>query len=233
MLKKWLNTIQCIDCLEGLSKIDDKSIDLIITDPPYGISREINCKNQKIGTSAKLNFNFGDWDKLDIAWFNMAVKKTRGWLITFCAKKDIGLFWNILENNKFKAIDCLCWVKPDPLPFNCKSKFVNAWEAIVVGKLAGSKWNSKYQHNILRYQAPKNKSRIHPTQKPIDLIKTLIELTTNEKDIVLDPFIGSGTTAIACKMINRNYIGFEKSKEYCEAAEKRIHTFKYQEKLFK
>lgn len=223
MLKKWLNTIQCIDCREGLKKIQNNSIDLIIADPPYGISRELNCKNQRLGTTAKLNFDFGEWDKFDKEWFEIAIKKTKGWIITFCAKKDIGIYWNILEKNRFVAIDALAWLKPDPLPLNAKSKFLNAWEALVVGKKPGAYWGSRYFPNILKFQAPKGKDRIHPTQKPLGLIKKLIELTTKKGDIVLDPFMGSGTTAVACKQLGRNFIGFEISKEYCELAKKRLN----------
>jgi len=195
---------------------------LIITDPPYGISRELNCKGQRLGTTAKLNFNFGEWDKLNNDWFDIALKKTRGWMMTFCAKKDIGFFINSLEKNGFIAVDVLVWQKPDPIPLNAKSRFLNAWEAIVIGKKPGAIWNSTYEHNIIKFQAPKGKNRFHPTQKPVELIKKLINLTTNAGDIVLDPFMGSGTTAVACIEANRNYIGFEISKEYWEQSMNRI-----------
>jgi DNA modification methylase len=224
-MNNWINTIQNIDCLDGFKKIPDKSIGLIITDPPYGISRDLNCKNQRLGTTAKLNFNFGDWDQFNKKWFDVAIKKTHGWIITFCAKKDIGFYWDILEKNDFKAIDAMVWQKPDPVPLNAKSKFLNAWEAMVVGKRAGAHFNSKYQHNIFKYQAPKGKSRIHETQKPVKLIEELIILTTKKGDLVLDPFMGSGTTAVACINSDRKYIGFEIDKKYYKQSLDRIkHT---------
>jgi len=224
MIKKWMDTIQCIDCVIGLKKIPDSSIDLVIADPPYGISRELNCKNQRLGRTAKLNFNFGEWDKFNREWLEIAVKKTKGWIISFCAKKDIGIYWDILEKNGFIAIDSLVWQKPDPLPLNAKSRFLNAWEAIIVGKRSGAHWGSTYAHNIFKYQAPKGKERIHPTQKPLGLIRDLIKLTTRKGDIVLDPFMGSGTTAVACKNLGRHYIGFEIDKKYCEQAIKRVNS---------
>lgn len=224
MIETLLNNIQCVDCKIGMEELPDHSIDLIIADPPYGISRDLNCKNQKLGSTAKLNFDFGEWDKFDKEWFEIAINKTKGWIITFCAKKDIGYYWDILEINKFVAIDSLAWVKPDPVPLNAKSKFLNAWEPIVVGKRPGAYWGSKYFPNILKYQAPKNKTRIHPTQKPLELIKKLIELTTKENDIVLDPFMGSGTTAVACKELNRRYIGFEISNEYYKLSQERLNN---------
>jgi len=232
MLKKWLNTIQNIDCMEGFKKIPDNSIDLIIADPPYGISRELNCKNQRLGTTAKLNFNFGEWDKFNEEWFEIAIMKVKGWIVTFCAKKDIGKYWEILENNNFIAVDSLAWIKPDPLPLNAKSKFVNAWESIVVGKKSGAYWGSNYFQNVLKFQAPKGKERIHPTQKPVGLIKNLIELTTKKGGIVLDPFMGSGTTAVACKQTGRCFIGFEISKEYYELAKERLKRVEEKAELF-
>lgn len=220
--KEWVNTIQNMDCVQGMSHIPDGTFDLVITDPPYGISKELNCKGQKLGTSAKLDFNFGEWDKFSKEWFEMGIHKTKGWMVTFCAKKDVGYFIDRLEQEGFIAVDVIVWQKPDPLPLNAKSRFLNAWEAIVVGKKPGAVWNSNYEHNIIKFQAPKGKNRFHPTQKPIGLIKKLIELTTNEGALILDPFMGSGTTAVASIETKRNYVGFEISKEYHSKSLERI-----------
>ena len=217
-----LNKIYCMDCMDGLKKLPDMSAHLLIADPPYGISRQLNCKGQRLGTTAKLNFDFGEWDELNMHWVGEALKKTKGWAIIFCAKKDIGKYWDILEKNKFIAIDALVWQKPDPVPLNGKSKFLNAWESAVIGKRNGSYWGGYCTHNIIKYQAPKGKNRIHPTQKPLGLIKELIKLTTKQNHTVLDPFMGSGTTAVACKLLGRKYIGFEINKDYCKSAEARL-----------
>ena len=219
-----LNQIICGDAVVELQKLPNESVDLIVTDPPYGISRELNCKGQRLGTTAKLNFNFGEWDTFNKDWFEIALKKTRGWMMTFCAKKDVGFFIDGLEKSGFIAIDVLVWQKPDPIPLNAKSRFLNAWEAVVIGKKPGAIWNSNYEHNIIKVQAPKGKSRIHPTQKPVELIKKLINLTTKEGDVVLDPFMGSGTTAVACLEAKRNYIGFEVSKQYWKQSLERIEN---------
>lgn len=228
----WVNTIQNMDCLEGLKALPDDSVDLIIADPPYGISRDLNVKGKRLGTTAILDFNYGEWDKFDKEWFELALKKTKSWIFTFCAKKDVGLFWTDLEDSGYKAIDVLVWQKPDPIPLNAKSKFLNAWEAIVVGKKNGGTWNSNYQHNIIKVQAPKGKERIHPTQKPVELIRQLIELTTDKGGLVLDPFMGSGTTAVAAKATGREFIGFEISKQYWKQANERLNNFKPTQHLF-
>lgn len=226
MLPKFIDQILNIDCLQGMKKIKDKSVDLVLADPPYGISREINTKGKRIGNSGILDFNFGKWDILDETWIDLAIQKTKGWFISFSSKRDIGLYWEHLEKNKFIAIDSLVWVKPDPLPFNAKSRFVNSWEAIIVGKRAGATWNSNYFTDVLNFHSPKNKDRVHPTQKPLGLIIKLIELTTNVGGVVLDPFMGSGTTAVAAKILNRHFIGFEINKKYYNISLKRLNSQK-------
>ncbi len=232
MLKKHgdlvLNRIYNSDGVKGLDKIPDSSIDLLITDPPYGISQKLNCKGQKLGTTAKLDFDYGKWDQSwqdneqFIKWADVALKKVKGWAIIFCAKQDISKYWSYFEKHGFKAIDVIVWQKPDPIPLNGKSKLLNAWESAIIGKKNSAFFGGYCTHNIFKYQAPKGKSRVHPTQKPLGLFKELIELTTQENAIVLDIFMGSGTTGIACKQLNRNYIGFETNKKYCMDAKKSI-----------
>lgn len=226
-----LNKILIEDCVKGMEKIPNNSIDLIVADPPYGISRDLNCKNKRLGSTARLNFNYGDWDKFNEEWFDIALDKTKGWIMTFCAKKDIGFYWNKLENKGFVAIDTLVWQKPDPVPFNAKTRFLNAWEAIVVGKRPGAHWASNYMHNIFKYQAPKNSERMHPTQKPVRLIEELILLTTKKGNIVLDPFMGSGTTAVAAIQTERFYIGFEIDRNYAKLAKERLRNLNYNLKI--
>ena len=233
VLDSLLNKIHNIDCMKGMKAIPDSSIQLLIADPPYGISKTLNCKGQKLGSTAKIDFDFGDWDTDNgqnfTEWCKEGLKKTSGWAIIFCAKKDIGVYWNHMEKLHFKAIDSIVWQKPDPIPLNGKSKLLNAWESAVIGKRGGAYFGGYCTHNIFKYQAPKGKTRIHPTQKPLDLIAKLIELTTRENDIVFDPFIGSGTTAIACKKLNRQFIGFDNNLEYCNMAKKRLTSFKKQD----
>jgi site-specific DNA-methyltransferase (adenine-specific) len=219
---KLINKIHNMDCIKGLKKIPNNSVDLMIADPPYGISRTLNCKGQKLGTTAKLDFDFGDWDVLNMDWCIEGLKKTKGWAVIFCAKRDLGKYWDILEKMKFVGIDAVVWQKPDPIPLNGKTKFLNAWETAIIGKRSGSYFGGYCTHNIFKYQAPKGKTRFHPTQKPLKLIQEIIELTTPEKGLVLDPFMGSGTTAVASKLSNREYIGFEIDSKYCKQARLRV-----------
>ena len=228
-----LNRIHCMDCMDGFKKIPDRSVHLLLADPPYGISRELNCKGQRLGTTAKLNFDFGEWDKLDNKWVGEALKKTKGWAVIFCAKRDIGRYWELLEKEGFIGIDALVWQKPDPVPLNGKSKFLNAWESAIIGKRNSAFWGGYCTHNIIKCQAPKGKDRIHPTQKPLKLIQELIRLTTKENDIVLDPFMGSGTLPVVAKMHGRKFIGIDNNEEFVDLSNKRLALASKEEKLSK
>ena len=113
----------------------------------------------------------------------------------------------IRKKNYLSSIETILWVArfADKCPFTFNFK------------------KQKEMHNLITMQTCCGKERTkHPTQKPVKLIKHLLEIHSNPNDIILDPFLGSGTTAVACKELNRRYIGIEQSKEYCKIAEERI-----------
>ena len=107
VLDSLLNKIHNIDCMKGMKAIPDSSIQLLIADPPYGISKTLNCKGQKLGSTAKIDFDFGDWDTDNgqnfTEWCKEGLKKTSGWAIIFCAilvvLKKILVFIGIIWKN--------------------------------------------------------------------------------------------------------------------------------------
>ena len=138
--------------------------------------------------------------------------------MTFCAQAQIGEYCQILQDHKFVAVGTIVWQKTNPVPFNHKYKPVNAWEALVVGKRPGTKFNGKMVHNVFLYKSPSPQQRIHPTQKPLDLIKRLVELFSNEGELVFDPFAGSATTLIAAATMNRKALSYERDPAIFEPA---------------
>ena len=136
----------------------------------------------------------------------------------FCnyATRKVGFHYN----------NSIAMVKSNPLPSFAKSNYRNAFElAFFVSKGKPSALNflsQKRMHNVYYHQIGSTKETKHPTEKPVNLFKKLILLSSNEEDFVLDPFMGSGTTAIASMQTNRNYIGFEMDDEYIEEINKRI-----------
>ncbi len=219
------------DGIDGAGQLSDKSIDLVLTDPPYGISKGYTCETQvprrlrKDGTDFIMpKGNFGDWDKpiSPCEWTEMVLPKVRGWFVTFCAQAQIGEYCEILQDHKFVAVGTLVWQKTNPVPFNHRYKPINAWEALVIGKRSGTKFNGHVVHNVFIHKSPSPQQRIHTTQKPLPLIKRFVQLFSSKGDFVYDPFAGSATTVIAASQIDRQVLAYEKDPAIFQAACKRL-----------
>ena len=136
------------------------------------------------------------------------------------------------EDKGYKVTLCV-WDKPNPIPL-CNMKLVNNLEFIIWVKEDKTYFNNgldvKDKLRSFRYPAPQE--RIHPTEKPIKLINHLTNLFSNENDLILDCFSGSGTTAVACHNLNRRFICIEKDEDYYKASVERLENAKAQLKLF-
>lgn len=221
-----------------LPDIKSKSIDLILTDPPYKISRDSNFKiGDKTGGKYKgLSNDFGDWDKEDLDWLFLLqefkrVLRPGGKLIMFFDVWKMGFIKDLAENFKFQQPRIGVWVKNNPVPINSKynylsnSKeyFISLTKAGYVNKQrAKSIFNSEYDKAIYECATIAGKEVTgHPTQKPLLLIEELIKKHSNEGDLILDPFIGSGTTGVCCSNLNRKFIGIENNKDYIDICKSR------------
>ena len=215
------------DGIEGAASLPDKSIDLVLTDPPYGISKGYTCETQvprrlrKDGTDFIMpKGNFGDWDKPISPgdWTEVVLPKVRGWFVTFCAQAQIGEYCEILHDHKFVAVGTLVWQKTNPVPFNHRFKPINAWEALVIGKRSGTKFNGHVVHNVFLHKSPSPQQRIHTTQKPLGLMEQFVQLFSSEGDFVYDPFAGSATTVLAASNLDRRALAYEKDPAIYQAA---------------
>lgn len=220
------------DGIAGSSELPDRSVDLLLTDPPYSISKSYVCETQvprRLRTNGS-DFimpkgHFGQWDEEfppPDEWTSTIIPKVRGWVVIFCAQAQIGEYCDILNGHKLSAVGTMVWHKTNPVPFNHKYKPINAWEAIVVGKRPGTKFNGKTVHNVFECKSPSPQERIHSTQKPLDLITKFITLFSDEGDFVLDPFAGSATTVIAAANSRRRVLAYENDPEHFDAATRRI-----------
>ena len=173
--------------------------------------------------------DYGDWDnnftmekleKFILHYFR--VLKNGGTLIIFFDIWKITPLKEIMEKTGFKQIRFIEWIKTNPQPLNSKTNYLtNCREIALLGvKKSKPTFNSKYDNAIYKFPLQGGKNRFHPTQKSLPLFEELIKKHSNENDIVLDTFLGSGTTAIACKNTNRIYKGCEISKEYYDKIKK-------------
>lgn len=267
--------IKNVDGMQYLSTITDKSIDLILTDPPYIISKDtgmnthfnnvkhneennvefvktheewVEYKSQhnlasddkkenymKYGTIYGKKYcvktDYGDWD----SEFNMEILekficeyykklKNGGTIIIFFDIWKISFLKEIMEKCKFKQIRFIEWIKTNPQPLNSSVNYLtNCREIALLGvKVSNPTFNGKYDNGIYNFPLQGGKNRFHPTQKSLPLFEDLIKKHSNETDVVLDTFLGGGTTAIACKNTNRKFRGCEISPEYFDKVMKLI-----------
>lgn len=222
------------DGIDGSAKLEDKSVDLLLTDPPYSISSAYTCEKQiprrlrtNGGDFIMPKGDFGPWDKdfSPKAWTDVVMPKIRGWAVVFCAQAQIGDYVDIFRSHHLNAVGTIVWHKTNPVPFNTRFKPVNAWEAGVIGKRPGTKFNGNGTvHNVFTYKSPSPQHRIHPTQKPLDLFRELMRLFSQRGDLVLDPFAGSATSACAAIELGRKVIAFENDEQHYVAARERLSS---------
>jgi site-specific DNA-methyltransferase (adenine-specific) len=220
------NTIHLGDCLELMKEISDKSIDLILTDPPYGMKFQSNYRMEK---HKKIdNDNNLEWLS---EYFNQInrIKKDDAHLYFFCSFHHIDKFKIEIEKH-FKVKNILIWFKNNTGMGDLYNDYAPEYEMIIYCNPNNKKLNGGRNSNILKYSRTNNE--LHPTQKPLDLISFLISKSSNENDLVLDTFSGSGVLSIACHNLKRNFICIEKDKDYYEASVKRYNDAKRQLKLF-
>jgi site-specific DNA-methyltransferase (adenine-specific) len=222
-----LNRIYQMDCTEGMKLIPDGSVDLLLTDPPYNVSQKSNFH-----TMGRKGVDFGEWDKEfnQQEWLEIACNKVKkgGSAIIFNDYKNIGEMKEVLENNGFIIKEMLIWKKSNPMPRNRDRLYVTSIE-IALWAVKGKGWvfnrqRDTYENAIFETPIVNHKKRIHPTQKPIEVISELVKIHSNENDIILDCFMGSATTAVAAELHNRKWIGFELETEYIELANKRLDS---------
>lgn len=226
-----INKIFNEDCLIGMKRIPDKSIDCICTDPPYkliagGVTGKLSKKitgicldytnvNTKNGNgNFKINtLKFSEWIP---ECFRILKNDTHCYIMV--NDRNLQEMLNETQKVGFKLLNVLVWNKNNAMPNHWYMK--NAEFIIMLRKGKANYINNQGSKQCMQFDNVKNK--IHPTEKPIALFEKLIQNSTLENQIVFDPFIGGGTTALAAKNINRKYIGFELDKTYFDIAQKRI-----------
>lgn len=224
------------DCFELLPKIEDNSVNLVLIDPPYLISRESNFRKsssatkEEMKTKYNISIDFGDWDKETFDWeflFSQfyRILKVGGTLIVFYDVWKSTELKIIAEKFKFKQPRVCSWNKTNPVPINSKLNYLsNATEYFFTFVKGGKPtFNSEYDNGVYKFPICHGKERYeHPTQKPLSLIENLILKHSNVGDLIVDTFAGTFTTAVASKKLARNWICIEKESKYFDIGLKRL-----------
>lgn len=221
------------DCLSCMKKLNDASIDLIITDPPYKITSRGNAGNsggmfQKEINKKGIVFNYNDINPKEYAPEFYRLLKDGSHCYVMTNHVNLIQMLNTFTNVGFHFIKCLIWNKGNKI---MGQYYMSQFEYIMFfRKGKGKKINKCGTPDILNITNKKNKGsdgkNLHDTEKPVELMKVLIENSSKEKEIVLDPFMGIGSTGIAANELKRNFIGIEIDNRYYEIAKERIRTQK-------
>lgn len=226
------NNIYNVDCYEAIKKLPDKSVDCIYTDVPYLIARG-GCSDNDFSRRMKRlrDVDLGEIrDGIDysiLAEFVRVMKKVN--IFIWCNKNQIYDIMNFFLTLPFKinSPEILVWKKDNPSPL-CNNVWLPDLEYCLYFRETGVILNDGYEIKSKWYASPINKSGKdkfhHPTVKPLDLVERHLLHATQPEDIILDPFLGSGTTAVAAKNTSRRYIGFEINSEYYEIAQNRLNN---------
>ena len=231
------------DCLKYMKQIPNKSVDLIITDPPYNLGLFMKKRGTNIKGMRDNHFAYSGWDDLDFEeWTKQMdifigechrVLKSKGSLIIFMSVIKAETIINLAAKNKLYYKTVGIWHKTNPMPRNMNLHFVNSTESwlyfINDGTTGVFNNRGKVIHDFVETSTINNSERKfgkHPTQKPQTLICHFIDLLSNEGDVVLDPFMGSGTTGVGCEILKRKFIGIELDSNYFNIAGNRIKAKK-------
>ncbi len=234
-----LNKIYNEDCYEGIKKIPDKSIDLIVTDPPYEMSRGGMTGIFKYRNNSGHKYYDEIMDKkldkgIDLKILDEYVRVMKKINIyIWCNKDQIYDYMTFFTKKHNCNFEIIIWAKIDPTPFTC-GHYLKDKEYCLFFWEKGVKLKGNFETMKTVYVSQKNKKDGkeygHPTIKPLDIIENLIKNSSDVGGVILDSFIGSGTTAVACKKLGRNFIGFEINKHFYDIALDRLKGISIQDR---
>ena len=200
-------TFHNIDCIEYMKSLPSNSVTMTLTDIPYDVVNNYDCGIRE--------YNKG---KADVITFDLSVfldeviRVTSGSIYIFCSTEQVSQIRKTLTDNKLSTRLCI-WEKNNPAPVHGDKFWLSSIECCVFGRKSKATFNEHCSSAVWR-ESIESKVKHHPTPKPIKLLSRIIKASTNPGDIVLDPCMGSGTTAVACKVTRRQFIGCELDTEF-------------------
>lgn len=220
------------DCLSEMKSLGAKSIDHLISDPPYEDSAHHDQvaarraqRNRHLESVEKQELSFEPLtDETRVLYALEMVRVTRGWVLVFCQAEAVGKWKAALEYAGATYKRTCAWVKPNAMPQFSGDRPGQGYEQFVCAWCSPGRsvWNGGGKIGLYFHAIPRGNDRYHETQKPFGLMAEMIEDFTNPGQIILDPFAGSGTTLIAAKALGRRFLGIEQNPEYAKIANERI-----------
>jgi len=218
-IEEFKNKIIQGDCLEVMKQMPDKSVDLVLTDPPYGMNYQSAWRTVTPQYDKIANDDNTDWILPAISEIYRVLKDDSHAYI-FCNDYAISHFRDALEKVGFTSKRTLVWVKNNHTSGDLEGDYANKTEFILFVHKGRRELNGNRDTNVLNFN--RVLSELHPTQKPVDLYQYLITKSSEEGEVVLDPFAGSCTLAVACSALHRDFICIEKEPQYVKICHDRI-----------
>ena len=211
------------DCLEEMWNIQLGSVDLILTDIPYGEVSKNGAERAKYsGQLRKIDKENADVVNFDMnEMLNLLADLSRGSIYIFCGIEQIKEIYTFFDKRLDFMVRQCAWRKTNPSPSNGQHMWLSSFENCIFAKKRKTPFYQSCKSSV--WDFPVGRSKLHPTEKPLKLFEYLVESSSKEGDTILDPFMGSGTTGVACKNLNRDFIGIELDEKYFEIAKKRIN----------
>jgi site-specific DNA-methyltransferase (adenine-specific)/modification methylase len=222
------------DSFEKIREVPDRSVDVILTDPPYNLGK-YSTGNLKMSWRSDFNNDIAQWDRETFRpadWVDAfkRILKPTGNIFAFTSYNLLGE-WHAAFDPEFDTFQFVVWHKTNPAPKLRKAGFLNSCELIVCLWNKGHTWNFGRQnemHNFIQTPICMGRERLkhpkHPTQKPVKVLSRLLELGSKEGDLVFDPFMGVGSTGVAALSLERRFLGFEKQRDYVVASLPRLEA---------
>lgn len=218
------------NCLELMDGIPDESVDMILTDPPYLQDYETRRRknNRHEFASRILNDTPRSGSDMIVKFLKLSYQKLRNnsAILVFCNTNKIDFFKQEIENAGFKIKNIIVWVKNNHTAGDLKAAFGHQYEFIILANKGRRYINGNRDNDVIFFNRVAGKKQLHQNQKPVDLLQYLVEKLSDINDTVLDPFMGSGSTGVACVNTNRNFIGIELEEKYFNIAKERIKQAK-------
>ena len=215
-----------------LSELEPGVVDLILTDPPYTISKDTGFKHlgEKSVERFAVDMDFGEWDKeaIDLTRLTTlayAVLRKGGTAIIWYDLWKLSYLSEAMLDAGFKQLRLIVWEKSNPVPLNQSVNYLtNSREIALLGvKFGNPTFNAKYHSGVFHQPIHRDGGkRLHPTQKPLKLFKELVQIHSSPDNLIVDPFLGSGTTAVAAVSIGRHFIGGDIDSDYVQIAKDRL-----------
>lgn len=227
------------DSKKHIKTVPDASIDLILTDPPYNLS-PYSTGNIKFNWRKELNNDLAQWDNVDFKpgdWLKefKRVLKPTGNIFAFTSYNLLGE-WHQAFDPEFDTFQFMVWHKTNPAPKVRRAGFLNSCELIICVWNKGHTWNFTKQsemHNFIETPicmgGERVKDPVHPTQKPLKVLKHIVKLASQKGDLIYDPFMGVGSTGVAALQMGRKFIGVDIDEKYFKAAKERLEKAVYSE----